>query len=47
VASNSDYARYLKEKFLFKIMPIINVDGVRHGNFRFSASGVDLNRRWK
>lgn len=28
-------------------MPMINIDGVRHGNFRFSASGVDLNRRWK
>jgi murein tripeptide amidase MpaA len=26
---------------------MINVDGVRHGNFRFSSSGVDLNRRWK
>ena len=47
LASDSEPARFLKEKFLFKIMPMINVDGVRHGNFRFCASGVDLNRRWK
>ena len=26
---------------------MINVDGVYHGNLRFSANGVDLNRRWK
>lgn len=46
IVSDTEYARYLRERFLFKIMPMINVDGVRHGNFRFSASGVDLNRRW-
>ena len=26
---------------------MINVDGVSKGNFRFSALGVDLNRKWK
>lgn len=46
IVSESESARYLREKFLFKIIPMINVDGVRHGNFRFSALGVDLNRRW-
>lgn len=47
MVSDCEPARFLKERFLFKIMPMINIDGVRHGNFRFSASGVDLNRRWK
>jgi murein tripeptide amidase MpaA len=26
---------------------MINMDGVSRGNYRFSASGVDLNRKWK
>jgi murein tripeptide amidase MpaA len=26
---------------------MINVDGVAQGNYRFSASGADLNRKWK
>ena len=26
---------------------MINVDGVCKGNYRFSAAGVDLNRKWK
>ena len=41
-----EYGEYLKEVFLFKIVPMINPDGVVHGNYRFSASGYDLNRKW-
>lgn len=26
---------------------MINIDGVAKGNYRFSAAGVDLNRKWK
>jgi murein tripeptide amidase MpaA len=26
---------------------MINIDGVSRGNYRFSAAGVDLNRKWK
>lgn len=26
---------------------MINPDGVIQGNYRFSASGYDLNRKWK
>lgn len=26
---------------------MINIDGVARGNYRFSAAGVDLNRKWK
>ena len=37
----------LRETFLFKIIPMINPDGVIHGNYRFSAAGYDLNRKWK
>ena len=41
-----EYGEYLKEVFLFKIVPMINPDGVVNGNYRFSASGYDLNRKW-
>ena len=36
----------LKEKFIFKIIPMLNPDGVTQGNSRCSISGVDLNRKW-
>jgi hypothetical protein len=32
---------------VFKIIPIINVDGVIFGNYRCSLSGIDLNRTWQ
>lgn len=39
-------ARILRKKFVFKIVPMLNPDGVRYGNYRCSLLGVDLNRRW-
>ena len=42
----SDEANYLRDNFIFKIIPMINVDGVICGNTRTSLSGCDLNRRW-
>jgi cytosolic carboxypeptidase protein 2/3 len=32
---------------IFKLIPMINIDGVIHGNYRTSLIGCDLNRRWK
>ena len=43
---DSDEANYLRDNFVFKIVPMINVDGVICGNTRTSLSGCDLNRRW-
>jgi len=40
-------ARLLREKFVFKIVPMLNPDGVINGNYRCSLSGQDLNRRYK
>lgn len=37
----------LRELAVFKIIPMINPDGVIHGNYRTSLAGCDLNRRWK
>jgi cytosolic carboxypeptidase protein 2/3 len=45
--SSSPEAQRLREVFVFKIVPMINPDGVACGNYRCSLSGHDLNRRWK
>lgn len=44
---NSPESYLLREYFIFKIIPMLNPDGVIHGNYRCSLAGVDLNRRWK
>ncbi|KAL4501729.1 hypothetical protein ABPG72_018780 [Tetrahymena utriculariae] len=43
---NDEQAAFLREHFIFKIIPMLNPDGVIHGNYRCSLSGVDLNRQW-
>lgn len=40
-------AKLLREHFIFKIIPMLNPDGVINGNYRCSLAGCDLNRRWK
>ena len=47
LVSNAPEARALRENFVFKLVPMINVDGVINGNYRCSLSGQDLNRRYK
>lgn len=45
--SSEQEAIELRNKFIFKIIPMLNPDGVIYGNYRSSLLGVDLNRRWK
>ena len=45
--SDDNEALLLRKNFVFKIIPMINVDGVIYGNYRCSLSGIDLNRAWK
>eukprot|EP00743_Colponemidia_sp_Colp-15_P006834 GILK01007371.1.p1 GENE.GILK01007371.1~~GILK01007371.1.p1 ORF type:complete len:1021 (+),score=191.44 GILK01007371.1:143-3064(+) len=40
-------ANTLRDHLVFKVIPMINPDGVVHGNYRCNLAGVDLNRRWK
>jgi hypothetical protein len=47
ILGSSPEAQRLREVFVFKIVPMINPDGVACGNYRCSLSGNDLNRRWK
>jgi murein tripeptide amidase MpaA len=37
-------ARILRDNFVFKVIPMLNPDGVINGNTRCNLSGVDLNR---
>jgi cytosolic carboxypeptidase protein 2/3 len=40
----STEAHFLRDKMVFKIVPMVNVDGVVLGNFRTGIAGRDLNR---
>ncbi|XP_060091417.1 cytosolic carboxypeptidase 1 isoform X2 [Heteronotia binoei] len=44
---NNPTAQALRESFIFKIVPMLNPDGVINGNHRCSLSGEDLNRQWQ
>ena len=46
LVGNSIEANTLRQYFIFKIIPMLNPDGVINGNYRCNLSGVDLNRRW-
>eukprot|EP00741_Cyanophora_paradoxa_P005167 tig00000863_g5009.t1 len=39
-------AKILRDNFVFKIVPMLNPDGVINGNHRCSLAGCDLNRQW-
>ena len=43
---DSEEAKKLREVYVFKIVPMMNPDGVLVGNSRTSFAGCDLNRRW-
>jgi murein tripeptide amidase MpaA len=44
--SSDPGAKLLRDRFVFKIVPVLNPDGVVVGNYRCSLSGADLNRQW-
>ena len=41
---NNNKSELLREHFIFKIIPMINVDGVSIGNYRLDTNGYNLNR---
>jgi len=43
----NEEAKILRDNFIFKVIPMLNPDGVINGNYRSSLAGCDLNRRWK
>jgi murein tripeptide amidase MpaA len=47
LVSNEAEAKMLRERYVFKIIPMLNPDGVIAGNYRSSLGGHDLNRQWQ
>ncbi|KAL1505438.1 hypothetical protein ABEB36_005007 [Hypothenemus hampei] len=47
LTGDSEPAKDLREKFIFKIVPMLNPDGVIVGNNRCSLSAKDLNRQYR
>jgi murein tripeptide amidase MpaA len=45
-SSHSQEAEELRKRYIFKIIPMCNPDGVIIGNYRTSLSGNDLNRQY-
>ncbi|XP_014670329.1 PREDICTED: cytosolic carboxypeptidase 4-like isoform X2 [Priapulus caudatus] len=42
----SPQAAPIRQMYIFKIVPMLNPDGVINGNHRCSLTGEDLNRKW-
>lgn len=46
ITGQSQDAVNLRKRYIFKIVPMTNPDGVIAGNYRTSLSGNDLNRQF-
>ncbi|XP_020296791.1 cytosolic carboxypeptidase 1-like isoform X2 [Pseudomyrmex gracilis] len=44
--SDSPYASSLRDDYVFKIIPMLNIEGVVNGCNRYGLTNEDLNRRW-
>lgn len=43
---NNPYAAGLRDDYVFKIVPMLNIEGVVNGCNRYGLTNEDLNRRW-
>ena len=44
ICGSSQQAEFLRKHTIFKIVPMLNPDGVALGNYRTGLSGRDFNR---
>lgn len=44
--SDAIEAQQLRQHYIIYVVPMINPDGVIHGNHRTDLAGLDMNRRW-
>lgn len=44
---NEPESKKLRDVYVFKVIPMLNPDGVIVGNYRCSLAGLDLNRQWQ
>ncbi|TPP63310.1 ATP/GTP binding protein 4 [Fasciola gigantica] len=47
MVSSHPVAEELRDNLIFKVVPMLNPDGVYLGNYRCSLMGFDLNRQWQ
>ncbi|NXG53676.1 CBPC3 carboxypeptidase, partial [Psilopogon haemacephalus] len=47
ILGDSSEAQLLRDNFVFKVVPMLNPDGVIVGNHRCSLTGQDLNRKYR
>lgn len=47
ILGDSGKAQLLRDNFVFKVVPMLNPDGVIVGNHRCSLTGQDLNRKYR
>ncbi|KAG9398270.1 hypothetical protein AC1031_014863 [Aphanomyces cochlioides] len=47
LVSDAPDAKLLRRLFVFKVVPVLNPDGVFYGNNRCGLAACDLNRQWK
>lgn len=46
ILSDIPEAREMRANYIIYVMPMLNIDGVVHGNQRTNLAGFDLNRKW-
>lgn len=46
LGETTPFAKDLLDSFTFLIVPMVNPDGVIHGNSRTNLLGYDINRNW-